>query len=206
VPRDRSPPTIDPDSTAWIVALLGKLPGEPVGTVPPPELVVDGDPDFGGYAIPEEGQLPACGASIGTNTPSITEPFRWKYHWIAFKVLPVHSRAGVNPDWAFRAALSWDKVNVLLVVGVIPALDRNVKVGSVWKSLTTVWKKATASAPLTLPLGKQLGSRVLIQVPWVAHSCSQNCSFCPLISTQCVCMKAKVELAPLLVSKVLMPV
>lgn len=27
------------------------------------------------------------------------------------------------------------------------------------------------SAPLGLPLGKQLGSSVLIQVPWVSHSC-----------------------------------
>lgn len=35
-------------------------------------------PDLGGYLIPELGQDPDEGASIGTNVPSIREPFRLK--------------------------------------------------------------------------------------------------------------------------------
>jgi hypothetical protein len=103
---------------------------------------------------------------------------------IPLTVLPEHWSAGVTPEPAFKAALIWESVYVLVEDGTTPAFDRKVKVGRVWKSLTTVSKYATASAPLTLPLGKQLGTRVLIHVPWVAHSCSQNCSLLLLMSTQ----------------------
>jgi len=195
---------------AWIVALAGKVPpGVPVGDEPEPVLVVEPPllpPLFGGYLIPEEGQDPVSGASIGTNTPSMMEPFKLKYQLIWLIVLESQSREGVKPDCAFKAEVSCERVKVFELVGVIPALERNVKVGRVWKSLTTVWKNATASAPFTLPAGKQEGSRVLMHVPCVAHSCSQNCSFSPLISTQNSSINVKVSLAPLFVNNVLIPV
>jgi len=86
VPRERRPPTNEPDSEACIVAFVGMLPGAPVVVVPvvvvvvvavPEEtLVAVVPPDFGGYVIPLEGQEPASGALMATNTPSITEPFK----------------------------------------------------------------------------------------------------------------------------------
>ena len=43
----------------------------------------------------------------------------------------------------------------------MPAAESQSYVGSVLKSFTTVWKKATASAPLALPEGRQEVLRVL---------------------------------------------
>lgn len=106
------------------------------------------------------------------------------------------SSAGVKPHSALIAEVRVDRLKVLVDEGVMPWFDSQVYVGSVWNNLTTVWKKATASAPLGLPLGKQDGTRVLMQVPWVDHSCSQKVSSCPLISTQNVCIKSSVALAP----------
>ena len=80
-------------------------------------VVVVGVPLLGGYLIPVDGQDPAFGASatrikiiralnlgsmkvylpMGTNVPSMTDPFRLKYHSIWFNVPEVQSRAGVNP-------------------------------------------------------------------------------------------------------------
>jgi len=149
VPRERSPPTVEPPDTAWMVALEGKVPGAGVD-VPPGELEVEDGvpvdedvgevepPLFGGYLIPDEGQVPASGASIGTKVPSMMEPFKLKYQLAAFRVLESQLRAGVKPDCAFSAEVSWERVNVLEVLGVIPSFDSQVKVGSVWKSLTTV--------------------------------------------------------------------
>jgi len=193
-----------------MVALLGRLPGAPVDEPPPAVEVVLGTevpPLLGGYLIPDEGQEPAFGALMGTKVPSMIDPFKLKYQLIWFKAPDSQSSAGVKPpDCAANAVVNWDRVKVLDVLGVIPSFSSQVNVGNVWNSLTTVWKNATASAPLTLPLGKHLGTRVLMQVPWVAHSCSQNCSFWPLISTQCVFMNERVSLAPLLVNKLAIPV
>ena len=49
---------------AWIVPLLGRLPGVPVGELPPPppEVVVE-EPDLSGYLMPLEPQEPFEGAS-----------------------------------------------------------------------------------------------------------------------------------------------
>jgi hypothetical protein len=110
VPNVRIPPIVDPPWIAWTVPLVGKLPSEvgvgleaPVDEVglEPPE-----PPDFGGYLIPLEGQEPALGASIATNCPSITDPLRLKYQLIWFSAPDVQSRAGVNPDCAFKADVS----------------------------------------------------------------------------------------------------
>lgn len=51
----------------------------------------------------------------------MTDPFKLKYQLIWFKLLPSQFRDGVTPDAAFKAEVIVDKVNVLLVEGVIPA-------------------------------------------------------------------------------------
>lgn len=203
VPSERSPPTSEPgDCRALIVALVGKLGGVPVGVevgVVVPVVVVDvvgggvvvpvGVPDFKGYVIPLDGHDPALGAEIGMNAPSMIEPFRLKYQEMALREPDWQLSAGVNPpeaDWS--ADVSAERVYVWVDDGVIPALASQVYVGRLWKSLTTVWKNATASAPCALPLGRQLVLSVLIHVPCVDHSCSQNISFWPLMSTQNCCM------------------
>lgn len=83
-PEDSNPPMELPDSKAWIVALVGRVPGAPVVVVGRVPVVVGvGLPlVLGGYLIPEEGQDPAFGASIGTKVPSIIDPFKLKYHLI----------------------------------------------------------------------------------------------------------------------------
>lgn len=79
VPRERSPPV-----EAWIVPELGRLPGVPVGELPPEVVVVRveevevvrevvvvvravvvlaGEPDLSGYLMPLEPQEPLEGAS-----------------------------------------------------------------------------------------------------------------------------------------------
>jgi hypothetical protein len=139
VPAERSPPTVEPELMAWIVALDGSVPGVPVGDelelevvlvvvlVVVVEVVVELLPPlFRGYLIPEEGQVPASGASIGTNVPSMMEPFKLKYQLIAFSVPEVQLRAGMKPDWACKAEVSCERVKVFEVLGVIPALARNV--------------------------------------------------------------------------------
>jgi len=156
---------------------------------------------------PVEPQVPVSGALIGIKVPSIADPCKLKYQEIAVTVLPPQPSVGVNPpEPVSNAEVSSESVKVLVEDGVIPASDRKVKVGRVWKSLTTVWKYATASSPLTLPLGKQLGSRVLKHVPWVAHSCSQNASLVPPLLIQNSFIKVNVSLAPLSANKVPMPV
>ena len=60
VPAERRPPVVE----AWIVPLLGRLPGVPVGELPP-EVVVE-EPDLGGYLMPLEEQEPFDGASETT--------------------------------------------------------------------------------------------------------------------------------------------
>lgn len=127
VAAERRPPRVEPsERMAWIVAFEGRLPGEPVGPEPPP-VVVDVPPDFRGYLIPLEGQLPASGADMATKLPSIIDPFKLKYHSIAFNVLPSQFRAGVNPpDSDFKAEVSCDRVNVLEELGVMPWLDSQV--------------------------------------------------------------------------------
>jgi len=82
-----------------------------------------------------------------------------------FNAPPEQSSDGVNPHSALIAEARVERVKVLVAEGVMPWFDNHWYVGRVWNSLTTVWKKATASAPLGLPLGKQEVSRVLMQVP-----------------------------------------
>lgn len=132
VPRDSRPPTceVEPDRMAWMVARVGKVPG-----------VVLEPPLLGGYKIPLDGHLLDVMASTGTNVPSITDPRKWKNQLIAFNVLPEQVRLGEKPPEAeVRAEISWFRVQVLVVDGVIPAFASQVKVGRVWKSLTTVVK------------------------------------------------------------------
>jgi len=116
----RSPPTLDPDRNPLKVLFEGNEPGAPVE--PEPELVVVELPPLflGTYEIPDEGQVLESGESIATNSPSIKDPLRLKYHAIELREEPLQPRAGVNPVSAFRALVSWESVNVLEVVGVIP--------------------------------------------------------------------------------------
>lgn len=93
----------------------------------------------------------------------MTDPLRLKYHSIAFRLLPLQFNAGVTyaiikienggvtigedgitPEADFKAEVSAESVNVLLDDGVMPPCESQSNVGSVLKSLTTVWKKATA--------------------------------------------------------------
>ena len=130
----------------------------------PLEVVVEvpvEEPDLGGYLMPLELHEPLDGASIMTKSPSMTEPLRLKYHSISFRLLPSQLRAGVTPDALLRALVSDERVWVVLDEGVMPASASHSYVGSVLKSFATVWKKATASAPLALPEGKHEGSNVL---------------------------------------------
>jgi len=147
VPRDRSPPTSEPDCRAFMVALVGRVPGVLVseGDVvvvvePPPLVVVTGVPVLGGYLIPLDGQEPPEGALIGTKTPSMAEPFKLKYQEIAPSEPDVQSSAGVTPAADLRADVRAERVYVLEESGVIPALASQVYVGRLLKSLTTVWK------------------------------------------------------------------
>lgn len=78
VPRDKSPPKVDPEWMALIVALAGIAPPVPVGLDEVVVAVGLGLPDLGGYFIPLEGHEPAFGALIGTNVPSIIDPFKLK--------------------------------------------------------------------------------------------------------------------------------
>lgn len=190
VPSERSPPTSElDDCRALIVAFVGKSGvGVPVG-VGVGVVVPVGVPDFKGYLIPLDGHEPAFGAEIETKTPSMTEPFRLKYQEMALREPDWQSSTGVNPPEAdLSADVRVERVYVLVEDGVIPALASQVYVGRLWKSLTTVRKNATASAPSALPLDRQLVLRVLMHVPCVDHSCAQNCSFWPLMSTQNFCM------------------
>ena len=69
---------------------------------------------FGGYLIPLVGHEDCSGESIqyekkksrsrlanntliATKSPSMTDPFKWKYQLIAFNVLPSQVSAGVKP-------------------------------------------------------------------------------------------------------------
>lgn len=58
---------------------------------------------------------------MGTNLPSRSEPFKWKYQLIWLRFLPSQSRAGVTPEADLRAEVIWERVKVLLESGVIPA-------------------------------------------------------------------------------------
>ena len=78
-----------------MVAFVGMLPGAPVVVDGPLVVVV---PALGGYLIPLEGHEPALGALMGTNEPSMTEPFKLKYQLIALSDPDVQSRAGMYPD------------------------------------------------------------------------------------------------------------
>lgn len=120
---------------------------------------------------------------MGTNVPSMSEPLRLKYQLIWFSALPSQFSDGVTcsahtqhqPRSRLRRALEGGRtpvaalsapvivasVYVLLLEGVMPAAASRSYVGSVLKSPTTVLKNATASAPLGLPLGRQLGLSVL---------------------------------------------
>jgi len=149
-------------------AFDGRPPPPPVGVEPllvvvpePPPEPPPEEPDLGGYFSPEDAQVPFEGASIGSNLPSMREPCTLKYHSISFKLSPSQFKAGVTPEAAFKAEVIVDKLKVLLLSGVIPACESQSNVGRVLNSATTVLKKATASAPLALPLGRQDGSRVL---------------------------------------------
>lgn len=109
VPADRRPPTGEPDRRTLMVAFVGKLAGAVVVEVGDEVVVVD--PDFGGYLIPDEGQLPATGALIATNVPSMTEPFRLKYQLMPLRAPDVQSSAGANPpDAVLRAEVRVDSV------------------------------------------------------------------------------------------------
>jgi hypothetical protein len=121
VPRERRPPSSDPEWMAWIVPFVGRDPGVPVG----PEEVVVGvpEPDLGGYLIPDEGHDPFSIASTGTNCPSIIEPFKLKYQDIAFSVLPLQSKAGVTPAALLSAEVRVERLKVFDVLGVMPAFD-----------------------------------------------------------------------------------
>lgn len=174
---------------------------------------------------------------IGTNTPSMTDPFKLKYQLIWLRAPEVQSRAGITPcercivRTFTRTQEKKKKTDSLGLQSCCKLRERKSLGGRrcdslisqesegrkrlniesflslglwlitfwktrTWKSLTTVWKNATASAPLTLPLGKHEGTRVLvsnweafwrkmgftdlIQVPWVAHSCySENNQLTP---------------------------
>ena len=98
---------------------------------------------------------------MGTKVPSSKEPLRLKYHSMALRLELSQFNAGVTPAADLRALVSVESVYVLLELGVMPAAASQSYVGSVWKSFTTVWKNATASAPCALPEGRQDGSRVL---------------------------------------------
>lgn len=201
VPAESNPPISEPDCNAFIVAFEGRLPGALVLVGDVEELVVVVAPLIG-YLIPVEGQEPAWGALIGTKTPSIAEPLRLKYQEMAFKEPEVQSSAGVNPPEAvLRIEVRVARVYVLEDEGVMPASASHWYVGRLLKSLTTVWKYAMASAPLALPADKQLVFKVLMQVPCLDHSCCQNWSFFPLISTQYFCIYARVSVAPLVVNR-----
>jgi len=78
VPRDKSPPKLDPEWIALIVALAGRAPPVPVGPGEVTVVVGLGLVDLGGYFIPVEGHEPASGVLIGTNTPSTIDPFKLK--------------------------------------------------------------------------------------------------------------------------------
>ena len=84
-------------------------------------MVVAVEPVLGGYLMPLEPHEPFEGASMATNSPSMTEPLRLKYHSIAFSVLPSQLSAGVTPEALLRAEVSVESVNVLLEEGVMPA-------------------------------------------------------------------------------------
>lgn len=158
VPADNRPPV-----DAVMCALDGRPPEvgpgpEEVDVVVPPPLP---EPDFGGYLIPLDGQDPSSGASMATKLPSIRDPLRLKYQLMEFKLLPSQLNAGFTPAADSKAEVRVDRLYVLLLDGVIPPLFSQSYVGRVLNNFTTVSKKATASAPLGLPLGKQLGSKVL---------------------------------------------
>lgn len=75
-------------------------------------VVIDtGVPVFTGYRMPVDGQVPASGAEMGTNTPSITDPIRLKYHDIPSRVFPSQSRDGAKPpDCVVSAEVSASNV------------------------------------------------------------------------------------------------
>jgi len=84
VPAVRRPPVELPvERNAVIVAFAGS-PLPDVGEEPTDPVVVVGaaEPDLGGYFMPDEGQVPFSGASIGVNVPSIKDPLRLKYQLI----------------------------------------------------------------------------------------------------------------------------
>jgi hypothetical protein len=60
---------------------------------------------------------------MGTKDPSMIDPFRLKYHDMAFSVLPLQSKAGVTPEALFSAEMRVESVNVLDVLGRMLALD-----------------------------------------------------------------------------------
>jgi len=111
--------------------------------------------------MPLVGQVLDSGELMGTNVPSIREPFKLKYQEIVFKLDPLHPRAGVNPVSAFRALVNWVSVKLAEEEGTMPWFERKVKVGSVLKSATTVLKKSTASAFAADPAGRHDGFNVL---------------------------------------------
>lgn len=118
------------------------------------EVVETGDPVFKGYLIPLEGQSLSTGESssgcfqhgmipiideltpmyspMGTNVPSIIDPFKLKYHAISFKLLPSHVSIGVTPASAASAFSSDVSVCVVEEDGVMPWLASHVYVGSVY--------------------------------------------------------------------------
>lgn len=116
---------MDPERNALKVLFDGSEPGVPVGPDPVP-VDVDVPPLLGTYLIPDDGQVLERGESIGTNCPSIREPFKLKYQAIVFRLEPLQPSAGVNPVSDFKALVNWDKVNVFEFVGVIPWFDKNV--------------------------------------------------------------------------------
>lgn len=120
VPRDRRPPSVDPEWIALIVALAGSDPEVPVGEG---EVVVGVlEPDLGGYMMPDDGHELDVGASIGTKTPSTIDPFKLKYQDIALRVLPLQVKAGVTPEALLKAETSVERVNVFDVLGRMPPL------------------------------------------------------------------------------------
>ena len=73
-------------------------------------VVEAGEPDLGGYLMPLEPHEPFEGASMATNSPSMTEPLRLKYHSMALRLELWQFSAGVTPDAALSALVSAERV------------------------------------------------------------------------------------------------
>ena len=76
---------------------------------------------------------------MGTKVPSMTEPFRLKYHSIAFRLAPSQFNAGVTPVADLRAEVSVESEYVLLLSGVMPAFDKKSYVGRVCSPVSLLY-------------------------------------------------------------------